>query len=155
MAHAETEKRQKDTLFHLAKVEKSRNNAKSTLARFEKQAEEARASQKKVESQLALAMVKAKQQQKQLEAKDAERAKAKQDAYDAGMTKIAQSLTAQLWDVVRAFCLEVWGEALNVAGVSAESELRAPDKVYYPLALCFAPSFPQPPVNPNPTSTSA
>ena len=39
-------------------------------------------------------MVKAKQQQKQLEAKDAERAKAKQDAYDAGMTKIAQSLTA-------------------------------------------------------------
>ena len=43
-AHTETEKRLKDTLLHLAEVEKSRNNAKSTLARFEKQAEEARAS---------------------------------------------------------------------------------------------------------------
>jgi len=35
-----------------------------------------------------------KRQQKQLEGKDAERAKAKQVAYNAGMTKTAQSLTA-------------------------------------------------------------
>ena len=63
-AHPETEKRLKDTFFHLAEVEKSRKNAESALAWFEKQVEEARASQKKVESQLALAMVKAKQQQK-------------------------------------------------------------------------------------------
>ena len=75
-AYVETKNRLKDILFHLAEVEKSRKNAKSTLARFERQAEEARASQKKVESQLALAMVKAKQRQKQLEAKDAEGAKA-------------------------------------------------------------------------------
>ena len=65
-------------------------------------------------------MVKAKQQQKQLEAKDAERAKVELDAYDAGMTKTTKSLTAQLWDVTRAFFLEVWGEALNAVGVSAE-----------------------------------
>ena len=44
---------------------------------------------------------------KELEGKDAEKAKAKQAAYDAGMTKTAQSLTAQLWDVARAFCLKV------------------------------------------------
>ena len=54
-------------------------------------------------------MVKVKQQQKQQEAKDAEKAKSKQVAYDAGMTKIAQSLISQLRDVARAFCLEVWG----------------------------------------------
>ena len=30
-----------------------------------------------------------------------------------------QSLTTQLRDVARAFCIEVWGEALNAAGVSA------------------------------------
>ena len=65
-------------------------------------------------------MVKAKQQQKQLEAKDAERAKVELDAYDAGMTKTTKSLTAQLWDVTQAFFLEVWGEALNAVGVSAE-----------------------------------
>ena len=49
-AHAETEKRLKDTLLHLAEVEKSRKNVESALAGFEKQAEEARASQKKAES---------------------------------------------------------------------------------------------------------
>ena len=41
-------------------------------------------------------MVKVKQQQKQLEAKDIEKAKAEQVAYDASMTKTAQSLTTQL-----------------------------------------------------------
>ena len=39
-------------------------------------------------------MVKVKPQQKQLEVKDAEKAKAEQAAYDAGMTKTTQSLTA-------------------------------------------------------------
>ena len=50
--------------------------------------------QKKAENQLALTMVKVKQQHKQLEAKDAKKAKAKLAAYGVGMTKIAQSLTA-------------------------------------------------------------
>lgn len=44
-------------------------------------------------------MVELKQLQKQLEAKDDEKAKAKQTVYDAGMTKMAESLTAQLRDV--------------------------------------------------------
>ena len=49
--------------------------------------------------------------------------KAKQVTYDAGMTKTAQSLIAQLRDVARAFCLEVWGEALNATGVGVDSDL--------------------------------
>ena len=40
-AHAETEKRLKDTFFHLAEVEKSRKNAESALVGFEKQAVDA------------------------------------------------------------------------------------------------------------------
>ena len=43
-AHIETKQRLKETLFHLAEVEKSRKNADSTLTWFEKQAEEAKAS---------------------------------------------------------------------------------------------------------------
>ena len=65
------------------------------------------------------------------------------------MTKVAESLTAKLRDVARAFCLEVWGQALSTTGVSIKSELRAPDKVYYPPALCLAPTLPQPPSNPS------
>ena len=82
-------------------------------------------------------------------------AKAEQAAYDASMTKTAQNLTAQLRDVARAFCLEVWGEALNAAGVSIELELRALDKVYYPPALCLTPSLTQPSVNPSSAAASA
>lgn len=84
-------------------------------------------------------------------------AKAKQAAYDVGMTKTAKSLTTQLKDVARAFCLEVWGQALSAARVDTESELRAPDKVYYPPTLRPAPRSPQPPVDPSfaPTSYSA
>ena len=97
---------------------------------------------------MGLAMVKLKQQQKQLKAKDVEKAKAKQVAYDAGITKNAQSLTAQLWDIARAFCLELWGQALTIAGISTELEPRALDKVYYLPALRLAPSPTQPAADP-------
>ena len=42
-------------------------------------------------------------------------------------------------------------------GVSTESELQAPNKVYYPFALRLAPTIPQPPVDPSsaPPSSSA
>ena len=90
-----------------------------------------------------------------MEAKEAEKAEAEQVAYDVGMTKAAKSLTAQLRDVAHAFCLEVWGQALNVAGVCTELELRAPDKVYYPPALRLAPTLLQPPTDPSPALPSS
>ena len=89
-----------------------------------------------------------------METKDAKKAKAAQVAYDVSMTKTAESLTAQFRDVARAFYLEVWGQALNVARISTESELRAPNKVYYPLALHLAPSPSQPSIDPGQAPTS-
>ena len=69
---------------------------------------------------------------------------------------MAESLTAQLRDVAQAFYLKVWGQTLTAAGVSDESELRAPNMVYYPLALRLAPNPSQPSSDPNfaPTSSS-
>ena len=99
-------------------------------------------------------MEKTKQQQKQLEDKDCERAKAEQAAYNAGMTKTTQSLIAQFKDVARAFCAEVWSEALNIAGVIANSDLKGADKVYCPPALRLAPSIASPPP-PNPNLASS
>ena len=93
-------------------------------------------------------MEKSKQQQKQLEEKDAKKAKDEQVAYDAGMTK-----TAQLKDVAQFFCAEVWSEALNTTGIEANFDLRGADKVYYPLALHLAPKTAPPP--PNLTFTSS
>ena len=113
--------------------------------------------QKMVGNKMALIVVKLKQTKKQLEAKEAEKAQAEQATYDAGMTKAAKSLIAHFRDVAHAFCLEVWGQALNTVGVSTESELQAPNKVYYPFALRLAPTIPQPPVDPSsaPPSSSA
>ena len=73
------------------------------------------------------------------------------------MAKAAESLIAQLRDVARAFCLEVWGQALTIAGVNTKSELRAPNKVYYPPTLRLALNPPQSSANPDsaPTSSSA
>lgn len=75
--------------------------------------------------QLASTKEQIKLLQKDIGGKDVEKAKAEQVAYDAGMTKTAKSLTA-LRDVAQAFCLIVWGEALNVAGVSADLNLKGP-----------------------------
>ena len=73
------------------------------------------------------------------------------------MTKITQSLTAQLRDVARAFCLEVWGQALTAAGVSTKLELRAFNRIYYPPVLRLAPNSSQPSADLDsaPTSSSA
>ena len=79
---------------------------------------------------MALIVVELKQTKKQLETKEAEISQAEHAAYDAGMTKAAESLTAQLREVARAFCLEVQDQALNAARVCTESELRAPDKCW-------------------------
>ena len=102
-----------------------------------------------------MAIGKTKQQQRQLEAKNIEKAKAKQVAYDSSMTKTAQSLTTQLRDVARAFCHKVWDEALNATGVNVDSKLRALNKVYYPSVLRLAPNLMQPQADPSTTSTSA
>ncbi|KAL0004902.1 hypothetical protein SO802_012463 [Lithocarpus litseifolius] len=115
---ADFEKKYKDLPFHLAEAEIGHKNAEASLAGFKRQAKKLRASLKKSKTQLGLANEQIKCEKKQLEGKDAEKAK----AYDIGMIKTAQSLTAQLRDVARAFCIEVWGKALNAAGVSANAE---------------------------------
>ena len=49
----------------------------------------------------------------------------------------------------------MWGQALTIAGISIESELSAPDKVYYPPALHLAPNPIQLAIDPIFVSTSA
>ena len=101
-ALAKVEKKYKDSLFHLLEAEKGRKSVGAALGMAKKQAEEMRVSLKKTETQLALAKEQIKLQLKDLEGKEAKKAKAEQAAYDAGITKPTQSLTAQLRDVAQA-----------------------------------------------------
>ena len=75
-------------------MEKAHRNAESALKGYEKQAADALEAKKKAENKMALIIVELKQLHKQLETKEAEKAKTEQVAYDAGMTKTAESLTA-------------------------------------------------------------
>lgn len=68
------------------------------------------------------------------------------------MTKTTQSLTTQLRDVAWAFCVEVWGEALNTAGLVVDSSFKGSDKIYYPLLFASFQALPSPP---NLSSTSS
>lgn len=140
-AHTDANKKLKETIAQLAEVEKTCKNAKSALSGYEKQVVEALKAQRKAENKMALIVVELKQVNKQLETMEKEKVEAKQAAYDAGMTKAVESLTIQLKDITRAFYLKVWGQALTATRIGIESELWAPDKVYYPPTLRLAPTF--------------
>lgn len=56
----------------------------------------------------------------------------KQKFYDLGVQETETRLTDELVGVCRDYCLEVWTEALNLAGVPATSVWRRAKNVYYP-----------------------
>ena len=76
-AHAEVDKKLKENLVQLSKVEKVQRNAESALKSYEKQATNALKAQKRAENKMALTVVELKQIKKQLEAKEAKKPQAK------------------------------------------------------------------------------
>ena len=51
------------------------------------------------------------------------------------MAKTEEALKAEVAEVCRFYCLQVWNEALDQAGVEAFSTLRRAKNVYYPPAI--------------------
>ena len=64
-----------------------------------------------------------------------ERAEAKQNGYDVGVAETEDALRAEVPAVCRAYCAQIWEEALNQAGIEASSELRKPENIIFPPAL--------------------
>ena len=60
---------------------------------------------------------------------------AKQEGYDIGVAETKETLRAKVTEVCRAYCSQVWSEALNWAGVEASSTLRRAENVYYPSTI--------------------
>ena len=61
---------------------------------------------------------------------------AEQKGYDVGVTETEEAHRAEVTQVCRFYCLQVWNEALNQAGVDASFTLRRIENVYYPPAIC-------------------
>ena len=63
------------------------------------------------------------------------RDQAEQEGYDIGMTETEEALRAEVSRVYRNYCLQVWNETLNQAGVEVSSVLRKAESVYYPPTI--------------------
>ena len=74
-------------------------------------------------------------QEKELKKKVEDIAQAKQAGYDVRVKETEDALRAQVTKVYQGYCLQVWTEALNLAGVDASSELRKIENIFYPPAL--------------------
>ena len=143
--------------------EEARKSAESTSEGYQKQAEEqakllreANAELKRTQEQLLVLKKHLEETQKLREQAEklkeqAEKARinseqamneAEQRGYEIGIAETEKVLRAKVPEVCRIYCARTWSEALNRVGVEALSELRRPENVYYPEAIC--PSAPQP-----------
>ena len=59
-----------------------------------------------------------------------------QKGYEVGIAETKKALRVEVPMVCRIYYAQTWGEALNRAGVKASSELRKPENVFYPEAIC-------------------
>ena len=60
---------------------------------------------------------------------------AETSAYERGVLETERRLTAEVTVVCREYCAETYNQALNRAGIPADSDLRRTDEVYYPEDL--------------------
>ena len=58
------------------------------------------------------------------------------------MLETKQRLAEEVAEVYRDYCTVTWNEALNSAGVSADSELRKVKNVYFPKHIREIPTDP-------------
>ena len=121
-----------------AKLTEANREKKSTevaLEGAERQAETQCKQLRQVEDELAAAKKQTKVLKKKLE--DAKKAsdQAKQDGYNVGVAETEEALRAKVSGVCRTYGLQVWNEALNLAGVKAFSALRRAENVYYCPAI--------------------
>ena len=58
------------------------------------------------------------------------------------MLETEQRLVEEVAEVCRDYCTVTWNEALNIAGVSADFELRKAKNVYFPEHIREIPADP-------------
>ncbi|KAK9987395.1 hypothetical protein SO802_032346 [Lithocarpus litseifolius] len=60
---------------------------------------------------------------------------AEQEGYDEGIVETEETFRAEVSEVCRFYCLQVWNEALDRAGVGASSALSGAKNDYYPPTI--------------------
>ena len=129
------EKKSQNLNAKLVEADRDKKSAEATLDGVERQVEAQHKQLRQAKDELSVAKSQFKVLMKKL--KEAEKAKkqAEQDGYDMGVVEIEEALKAEVLEVCRFYCLQVWNEALDQAGVEASSTLRRVENVYYPPAI--------------------
>ena len=138
------EKRLKESDAKLIKAKRGRKSAEAAVDNAQRQAKTQCKQLRLTEDELPAAREQIKLLKKKL--KDAEKARdqVEQEGYDVWVTETEEALRAEVSRVCRAYCLQVWNEALNLAGVEASSTLRKAENVYYPPAIQVSGSLASP-----------
>lgn len=61
--------------------------------------------------------------------------KVEQASYEVEVVETKEAPRAEVWEVYRFHCLQVWNEAFNQAGIEASFTLRRAKCLYYPLSI--------------------
>ena len=130
------EMKSQDLTTKLAKADHAKKSIESVLNVVERQAESQRLILRQIENQLAIAKEQITALGKKLEEAEKAKEQAEQEGYDIGVAETEDALRAEVVGVCRHYCLQVWNEALDQAGVEASFSLRKAENVYYPPTLC-------------------
>ena len=120
----------------LTEVERDKKSAEAALECAERQAEGQQRQLRQTENQLAASKEQIATLKKKLEEAEKTRDQAEQDSYDVGVAEIEEAFRAEVSEVCRNYCLQLWNKAFNQAGIEASSTLRRVESVYYPLDIC-------------------
>ena len=140
------EKKTQELNTKLIEAKRDKKSTEVALNEAGKQAEVQCKQLHQVEDELSMAKSHIKVLTKKLEKAKKAKDQAKQDGYEAEVAEIEEALKAEVSEVCRYYCLQVWNKALNQAGVEATSAFRRAESVYYPPAI-RAPSSSDPKVD--------
>ena len=129
------EKKSQDLIVELAEIDWDKKSAEATLDVVERQTEAQHKQLRQVEDELVAARGQIKTLTKKLEKAEKAKEQAEQEGYDVGVVETEEALRAEVSEVCRFYCLQVWNEALDRAGVEAYFALRKAENVYYPQTI--------------------
>ena len=129
------EKKSQDLNAKLLEAERDKKSIEAALDVVERQAETQCKLLRQAKYDLATARSQIKVLTKKLEEAEKAKEQTKQEGYEVGVTETEEALRAEVAEVCRFYCLQVWNETHNQAGVEASSALTRVEKVYYPLAI--------------------
>ena len=98
----------------------------------ERQVEARRKQLRQAEDDLSAARGQIKILNKKLEKAEKAKEQAKQEGYEVGVAETEEAPRAEVAEVCKFYCLQVWNEVLNQTGVEASFALRRVENVYYP-----------------------